>query len=147
MVFHPRTMYIVALVYVSSITFIFNYFRLMDSPHSYIVNVHAITIASSSSISTPLIPIFLNLVFPFKWSKKELIGMFHDLLALLKECLPISTTSMVASNASFVHMPLLVVKGNQFNCGGDLLLYGSRVGGRFSFFDARSIFYERLCNS
>jgi hypothetical protein len=54
---------------------------------------------------------------------------------------------MVASNASFVYMPLLVVEGNQFNCGVDLLLYGSRVGGRFSFFDARSISYERLCNS
>jgi hypothetical protein len=73
--------------------------------------------------------------------------MFHDLLALLKECVLLSTTSMVASNASFVHMPLLVVEGNQFNCGADLLLCGSRVGGRFSFFDARSISYERLCNS
>jgi hypothetical protein len=73
--------------------------------------------------------------------------MFHDLLALLKECVPLSTTSMVASNALFVHMPLLVVEGNQFNCGVDFLFCESRVGGRFSFFDARSISYKRLCNS
>jgi hypothetical protein len=28
----------------------------------------------------------------------EFIGVFHDLLALLKECVPLSTTSIVASN-------------------------------------------------
>ncbi len=85
----------------------------MDSPHSYIANVHVISITSFSCISTPPNPIFLDLVFPFKWSKKELIGMFHDLLDLLKECVPLSTIAMVASNVSFVHMPLLIIEGSQ----------------------------------
>ncbi len=58
--------------------------------------------------------------------------MFHDLLALLKECVPLSTTSIVASNVSFVHVPLLVFEGIRFNCGANFLLRGLRVGGRFS---------------
>jgi len=41
----------------------------------------------------------------------ELIVMFHDLLGLLKECVPLSTTSMVVFNVSSIHMPLLVVEG------------------------------------
>jgi hypothetical protein len=39
--------------------------------------------------------------------------MFHDLLDLLKECVPLSTIAMVASNVSFVHMPLLIIEGSQ----------------------------------
>jgi hypothetical protein len=36
--------------------------------------------------------------------------MFHDLLALLKECVPLSTTSIVAFNVSSIHMLLLVLE-------------------------------------
>jgi hypothetical protein len=36
--------------------------------------------------------------------------MFHDLLALLRECVPLSTTSIVASNVSSVHMPFLFLE-------------------------------------
>jgi hypothetical protein len=38
----------------------------------------------------------------------EIIGMFHDLMALFKECVPLSTTSIAVFNVSYVHMPLLV---------------------------------------
>jgi hypothetical protein len=58
--------------------------------------------------------------------------MFYDLLAFLRECAPLSITSISTSNVSFVHMPLLVFEGTQFSCGADLLLYGSRTKGRFS---------------
>jgi hypothetical protein len=36
--------------------------------------------------------------------------MFHDLMAFLRECVLLSTTSIVASNASSIHMPLLVLE-------------------------------------
>ncbi len=98
----------VSLVYFSFATFIFSCCRLMDNPHSCMSKVHLITTTSFFLVSTPLGPIFLDLVFPFRWSVVELIGMFHDLLALLKECVSLSTTSIIASNISFVHMPLLV---------------------------------------
>jgi hypothetical protein len=42
--------------------------------------------------------------------------------------------SIVISKASFVHMPLLVVEGIQFNCDVDLLLCGSRANNKFSLF-------------
>jgi len=40
----------------------------------------------------------------------ELIGMFHALLALYKEYVPFSTTSIVNFKASSVHMLFLVVE-------------------------------------
>ncbi len=83
----------------------------MDSAHSCIINVHVIIAESSSFVSTLLGPIFLDLVFPFRWLERELIGMFHDLLALFKECVPLSTTSMAVCNASSIHMLLLVFEG------------------------------------
>ncbi len=121
----------------------------MDSPHSYIANVHAINVESFSSVSTFFGPILLDLIFPFKWLELELIGMFHDLLTFLKEGVTLSTTSMVVSNASFIHMPFLIVEGIRFNCGVDLFLCGSRARGRFSLFDAgfvacKSIMLVRL---
>jgi hypothetical protein len=111
----------------------------MDSPYSCIVNFHAIIDDSSTFVNTPHGPIFLDIVFPFIWLEREFIGMFHDLLALLKECDLLSTTSMAISNVSSIHMPLLVVEGIEFNCGVDLILCGSKVGGRFSLFDVRFV--------
>jgi len=81
----------------------------MDGPHSWIDNVHVITIAFSSFVSTTLGPIFLDLVFPFRWLVKELIGMFHDLLAFFMECVPFSITSIIVFNTSSVHMPFLAL--------------------------------------
>jgi hypothetical protein len=60
------------------VTFIFNCYILIDSPHSYITKVHLIISTSSFVVSTPLSPIFFNLVFPFKWSKNELKGMLMN---------------------------------------------------------------------
>ncbi len=111
----------VSLVYVNSTTFIFNCCRFKDSPHFCMSKVHLIIVTSSSSISTPLGPIFLNMVFPFRWSTMELIGMFHDLLTFLRECVPLSTISIATSNVPSVHMPLLVFRGIRFSCGDDLL--------------------------
>jgi hypothetical protein len=107
----------------------------MDSPHSPKANVHVINVASSFSVKTPLSPIFFYLVFPFKWSKMELIRLFHALLTLYREYVPFSITSIVNSKASSVHMLLMVVKGTRFSCV-DLLVCGSRVGGQFSLFVA-----------
>ncbi len=80
----------------------------MDNPNSCMFKVHLITTRSSFSINTPYSPIFSDMVFPFRWSTMELIGMFHDLLALLKECVPFSTTSIATSNISSIHMLLSV---------------------------------------
>jgi hypothetical protein len=46
----------------------------MESPHSYIFKTHAIII-SSSSISTLGGPIFLLLVFPYRWLENEVTDM------------------------------------------------------------------------
>jgi hypothetical protein len=57
-------------------------------------------------------------------SKNEFEGMFHDLVVLLKEHVPLSTSSIVASNVSFILMPFLVI-WIQFNCDGFLLVCDS----------------------
>jgi hypothetical protein len=43
--------------------------------------------------------------------------MFYDLLALLKECVPLSITSVAAFNVSFVQMPLSIFEGNPQGLG------------------------------
>jgi hypothetical protein len=68
--------------------------------------------------------------------------MCHDLLALLKECVPLSIASMIIFNVSSIHMPLLVVEGTQFNYGDDLFICGSRIGGRFSLFNVGSVAFK-----
>jgi hypothetical protein len=83
------------LVYVISTTFIFNCYRFMDNPHFYMFKVHLIITTSFCFVSTLLGPIFLDLVFPFRWLTMELIGMFHDMLAFLRECVLLSTTPVV----------------------------------------------------
>jgi hypothetical protein len=82
-----------------------------------------ITATSSSFVNTPPNPIFLDLVFIFRWLEKELKGMFHYLLALLKKHVPFSIASIIASNVSSIHMPLLLAIGIQFICDGFLLVY------------------------
>ncbi len=100
LLFSIRSWNVVCFVYVSSTIFFFNCCRLMDNPHSCIARVHLITLAPSFAMSTPLGPIFLDLVFPFKWLENELKIMFHVLLALLNECIHSSTTCIVVPNAS-----------------------------------------------
>ncbi len=129
----------VTLVFVNFVTFMSNCWRLTDSPHSRVINVHVIIVESSTFVNTPPSPIFWDLVFPFIWSKKELIGMFHDLLAFLEECILLSTTSMAIYNVSSIHMPILVVENNWFNYGANLLLCGLGAHGRFSLFNVGSM--------
>ncbi len=59
--------------------------------------------------------------------------MFHAMLALHREYVPFSTTSIANSKASIVHMPILVVEGIQFN-SVDLLLCGLGTCGQFYLF-------------
>jgi len=67
------------------------------------------------------------------------------LLALHKENVPFSITSIPNSKASFIHMPLLVIEGTRFSCV-DLLLCGSRVGGQFFLFATRGrLFLFDVC--
>ncbi len=104
----------------------------MDNPHSCIANVHVITTTFSSYVSTPLGAIFLDLVFLFRWSTRELIRMFHDLLALLMEFFFLWITFIASFNAWFIHIPLKKIGGIQFSFGVDILFCGWKVGGRFS---------------
>jgi hypothetical protein len=74
--------------------------------------VYLMIAISSFYVSTPLGPIFLNLIFPLRWSTMEFIGMFHDLLA---------------------------IGSIQFNYGGDILLCGSKTRGKISLLVVRSV--------
>jgi len=53
---------------------------------------------------------------------------------LVEWYIPLSMVSIVISKALFVHIPLLVVEGTQFNCDADLLLCGSGANNKFSLF-------------
>jgi hypothetical protein len=44
------------------------------------------------------------------------------------ECIFLSITPISSSNASFVHIPFLILGGTEFNCGVNLLFCGSKVG-------------------
>jgi hypothetical protein len=62
--------------------------------------------------------------------------MFHDLLAFLKEYVPFSTTSIVVSTISYVHMPLLLIVRAWFNYGVDLLVFDLKIKAIFFLFIA-----------
>jgi hypothetical protein len=55
-------------------------------------------------------PIFLYIVLPFKWSKREDMNMFHDQPAFLIEHFLLSTTFDGSSSDTFVHSfsPLII---------------------------------------
>jgi hypothetical protein len=86
----------------------------MESPHFYTFKIHAIKNSSSSSINTHGGPIFMLLVFPYRWSKNEVMGMPQSLLAPHKEVTPISIGSMAAFNDPLDHVPLGFVVGTLF---------------------------------
>ncbi len=98
----------VALVCVSSASFIFSW--LMDSPHSCIINIHAITTTSSYYVNTPHDPILMDLVFPFMWFKWNFIGMFHELLALFRAYVLFQQHSLLPLMFYLSKMPFLVVE-------------------------------------
>jgi hypothetical protein len=62
--------------------------------------------------------------------------MFHALSTLHREYVLFSTTSIINSKVSSIHMTLLVAENTRFSCV-DLLFYGLGVGGQFSLFVAR----------
>ncbi len=125
----------VAFVCVSYVTFIFSYCKLMNNPHSPITNVHVITVASFSLVRTPLGLIFLDLVFPFKWSEIDVPSL---------EC-SVPYWPSIRNMSHFQQHPLLIPRLYQSTClfwllkAFDLncvhfLLCGLGVGGQFSLF-------------
>ncbi len=52
------------------------------------------------------------LIFPYRWSKSEVIGMPHNLLAFHKTIMLLSTASMVVSNDSLNHLLLGFIVGS-----------------------------------
>jgi hypothetical protein len=99
-------------------TFVFIYARVIQKTHFYITKVHTNIITSSSFVSTFASLTFLNLVLPFKWLERKLIGMFHDLFALFNEHDFHPSTSIISSNVSFVHLLVLVVRRDLLPNGG-----------------------------
>jgi hypothetical protein len=78
----------------------------MESPHSCIFKTYVTIVSSYFSISTLGGPIFLLLVYPYRWLKSEVMGLPQNLLAPRKEVMRVSTTSMATSNDSLDHLPL-----------------------------------------
>jgi hypothetical protein len=58
--------------------------------------------------------------------------MFHALLALLNECVLLSTIVIVVFSASFVHIPFLHVVNARFNWTVSVLLIHAGLGVGFS---------------
>jgi len=98
----------VGLVWVNSTTFIFNCYRLINSPTSGIDKTQATTTWSSSTVSMLVGPGFLDLVFPYKWLDNEVRGMFECILAFLNKVVLFSIASMASSNVSLIHLPLVI---------------------------------------
>jgi hypothetical protein len=122
----------VGFVWVNFATFIFNSCNVIKNPHSYIPRIHAIIVTSSSYVNTLASPIFPLFVFPFKWSKRELGGMFQDLLTVLNECVPFSTASMASSNVWFVHFPFFLIGWTLLTTWHGYLVFNVGYGGTFS---------------
>jgi hypothetical protein len=59
----------------------------------------------------------MDLVLPFKWFIREFIDKFHDLLGLSSMNVTISMGTAISSNASIVHLPLLVIIGTLLTSG------------------------------
>ncbi len=72
--------------WVTFATFHLSCYIVMENPHSYILKTHATIASSSSFISIFGVPIFMLLIFPYRWSKSEVIGMPNNLLAPQKLC-------------------------------------------------------------
>jgi hypothetical protein len=75
---------------------------------------------------------FLDFVFPHKWSNNEVRYMFQCLLAFLNEVVPLSIASMASSNASLVHLPLVIRGLHLLTFYNFLVGSCSKDGGTFS---------------
>ncbi len=61
----PLSLNGVGIICVIFVTLNFSYCMVMESPHSFIANVHSTMALFSSSINTPIDPILRLLVLPF----------------------------------------------------------------------------------
>ncbi len=88
----------------------------MDNLTFFMAKTHAIIVPSSCSIRTFGGSIFLDLVFPFRWCKREVKGTFRNVLAFLKDVFPLFTQMFVTSlNCWFVHFPHITQQHNNNN--------------------------------
>jgi len=123
----------VGQVWITSATFHLNCCSVMESPHSYILKTNAIITSSSSFVSTHGGPIFLLLVFPYRWLESEVTNKPQNLLAPRKEIMPFSTASMATSNDSLEHLPLRFVTCILFVLADLCIVFDIIWKGTFSF--------------
>jgi hypothetical protein len=106
---------------------------LIISRYSFSKNIGSICVSSTTLISSYInvmlrptfcmakpIPQLLGLllllarshvlVLPFGWFESDVKGMFHSLLAFLREVIPFSTTSMTSFNCWYVHFEHTKIK-------------------------------------
>ncbi len=82
------------LVCVNYAAFILSWCKVMENPHCCIPNVLASIVASSSSMTIPCGPYFLDFIIPFKLFEKFVRGMCQCLQDFFKEVYHVSTTSI-----------------------------------------------------
>ncbi len=63
----------------------------MDNLTIFMAKTYAIIVPSSRSIKTLGGSIFLDLVFPFRWLKREVKGTFQNVLTFLKNVFSLFT--------------------------------------------------------
>jgi hypothetical protein len=78
----------VGLVWVIFITFIFNYWMLIDNITFCIFRIQVTIISSFYFVNTPWGPTFLHLVIPFKWFESEVVNKFQYFAAFLRDVFP-----------------------------------------------------------
>ncbi len=109
---------VIYLVYVISMTFVFIYAGVIQRTQSYITKVHTNIVHLLHLLAHLLVSHLKNLVLSFKCLEREFIGLFHDLLALFNEHVFDPLTPTTSSNASFVHLLVLVVRRDLLTSGG-----------------------------
>ncbi len=122
----------VGRVWATFVTFHLNCCSVMEGPHSYIFKTHVIIVSSYSFINTHGGPIFLHLVFPYRWSENEVTNMSQNLLALRKEVIPFSTAFRTTSNDSLEHLLLRFVPSTIFVLANLCIVFDIIWKGTFS---------------
>jgi len=125
----------VGRVWVTFATFHLNCYSVMESPHSYILKTHVIIASSYYFVNTHGGPIFLLLVFPYRWLENEVTNMYQNLLAPHKKVIPFSTTSKATYNDSLEHLLLRFVPCMLFVLVDLCIVFDIVWKGTFSLFD------------
>lgn len=100
-----------------------------------ITKVHATIIVSSSLVTTHGSQNLMDLLLPFKCIIREFVDKFNNLLGLSSMNVTLSMATIISSNASIVHLPLLVIIGTLLTCG-DLFQFSyvwCKLRGQFFF--------------